>query len=757
MRKTLSRRAGRLALATAGTLVAVPLATPALAATDDNGREIEELIVEGSRISAFRIEDTSTAGIFDMPIEETPFNIGVITEDLIKERQLFTLRDAVLSNAAVKRSHSHSSTTANFNIRGFNLNADRLGYLINGVPVASFDAPPAHVSALERIEVLKGSAALYYGAGEPAGVINYVYKKPQTESKYAFSATAGQFDDYRIEADATGALGSERLTYRVTLGWRDSQGIVDYDYAKDFAPTVQLQWQATDATTIRLLGEYVEHEGNPLSQDAVFLGGDFIDAPKSAYYGFSTDYEEKESVGVQLHVDHAFSDSLKMRVQAGWKDGGRDAGNSGYAAELPLVFPGLNDPANGLLFRSVFDQRREAESEYLAAHVAWDVETGGISHQLVAGVNYSTSKITNIGNFNSPIAALFSGNLALLATIPPSVNVFNPTVVPFDHRTNFNDSPPFYRDVWEYDNLGLNLQDAIDIPALNLHVLLGLRYAESGAKTIESFLETGAPGTGFGPDTEESAWIPRVGVVYDLTDNHSIYASYGESFLPPFTNSLDRSGNPITDAEVGKQWEVGYRGELFDGGLSATVAAFDLRKENVIVPTGAPNISDLAGEQRSRGLEVDLTGRIGEFLDLFFSYAYVDTEVLDAGTGSQTEGERFAGVPLHKAVLWSNLDMDWTGISGLTLGYGLDYMSAGDAQALVDAATLSFGTIALPAQGVIHNANITYERDTDVGLFNAVLGVSNLTDREYVLNTTNTLFARRGQRRTVMLTTSISF
>ncbi|MEM6710213.1 MAG: TonB-dependent receptor plug domain-containing protein [Pseudomonadota bacterium] len=164
------------------------LSVAAHAAEDTTGntqaasdQQVEELVVEGTRLSSYRVEDTSTAGIFDMPIEETPFNIGVITEEFIKERQIFTLREAVLSNAAVKRTHSHSSTTASFNIRGFNLNADRLGYLINGVPVASFDAPPAHVSALERIEVLKGAAALYYGAGEPAGVINYVYKRPQAD------------------------------------------------------------------------------------------------------------------------------------------------------------------------------------------------------------------------------------------------------------------------------------------------------------------------------------------------------------------------------------------------------------------------------------------------------------------------------------------------------------------------------------------------------------------------------------------------
>lgn len=762
--KQTARSARSSASVLASALVALTVApTLVLAQSDgDNTRDedIEEVVVRGEKKSAYRVEDTSTAGIFDMALSDTPFNVGVITEEFIEDRQLFTLRDAVLSNASVTRTHSHSSTSAQFNIRGFGLNADRLGYLINGVPVAANDAPPAHVSALDRIEVLKGASTLYYGAGEPAGVINYVYKRPLAEARYSISTTVGEYSDYRAELDATGPLGSGELLYRFTLGWRDSESAVDFDYAKDLAPTFQLQWQPSDNTTLRFIGEYVDHESNPLSQDAIYLNGDYIDAPENTYYGFSTDYEEQESVGVQLHLDHVFSDTLKLRAQAGWKDGGRDAGNSGYMVPLPFVIPGINDPANGILARSAFDQRREAESQYLAAHLAWDTQTGGLDHEIVVGLNYSESEITNIGYFNSLIGVLprlLGGDFSVLATLPPSANVFDPVTVAYDHQTNFGDSPPFYRDIWQYDNLGLNFQDAISIPDWNLQLLLGLRYTTSGAETILSVEEDGSPGPGFGPDTDESALIPRVGAVYDFNDDQSIYFSYGETFKPPFTNSLDRNGNPITEPETGVQYELGWRGSFFDESLSATMAIYDLTKENIVVATGVPNVSDVSGEQRSRGVELDLTGRINDYWDLYFSYAYTSTEVIDAGTSSQTEGDRFAGVPRHKAVLWNNFSLEWTGISGLSFGYGIDYMSEALAGALIDPLALTFGNVATPAQGAVHNANLTYVTDTDFGNLNLNLGFTNVTDRDYVLNTSNTLFARRGQPRTVLLTATVTF
>lgn len=750
-----------LLLSTAAALALTPPTSTAQVEEDaDSSDSIEEVVVRGEKESSYRVEDTSTAGLFDMALSDTPFNVGVITEEFIEDRQIFTLRDAVLSNASVTRTHSHSSTSSQFNIRGFGLNADRLGYLINGVPVAANDAPPAHISALERIEVLKGASTLYYGAGEPAGIINYVYKKPLDEARYSISTTIGEYSDYRAELDATGPLGSDQLLYRFTLGWRDSEGPVDFDYARDFAPTIQLQWQPSENTTLRFIGEYVEHESNPLSQDAIFLNGSYIDAPENTYYGFSTDYEEQESLGVQLHLDHVFSDTLKLRAQLGWKDGGRDAGNSGYMVPLPFVIPGINDPANGILARSAFDQRREAESQYFAAHLAWDTEFAGLNHDIVVGLNYSENEITNIGYFNSLIGvlpALLGGDFSVLATLPPSANVFDPVTVSYNHLTNFGDSPPFYRDIWQYDNLGLNFQDAIEIPDWNLQLLLGLRYTTSGAETILSVREDGSLGPGFGPDTDESALIPRVGAVYDFSDTQSIYVSYGETFQPPFTNSLDRNGNPITEPEIGVQYELGWRGSFFNDSLATTLAVYDLTKENIIVATGVPNVSDVAGEQRSQGIELDLTGRVNDYWDLYFSYAYTSTEVVDAGSSSQTEGDRFPGVPRHKAVLWSNFSLDWTGITGLTFGYGVDYMSEALAGALVDPIALTFGNVVTPAQGVVHNANIGYVTDTDFGNLNLNLGFTNVTDRDYVLNTSNTLFARRGQPRTVLLTATMTF
>lgn len=734
---------------------AIPREVKPAAQLDQN---VEEVLVTGSHQS-FLATDANGATLFDMALDETPFNIGVIKEVLIDDLQYDDLIDAVLLNASVNRTHSHTDNAVQFNIRGFDLATDKLGYLVNGVPVASFDAPVAHISALESIEVIKGTAALYYGAGEPAGVINYNYKKPRAEAEYTIQASVGSYSERRAQLDFTGAFGSENLLYRFTLGWEDSDGVIDYDYSRDLAPTFQLLWSLSKNTQLRAIAEYAKYEGNPLSQDTIYLDGDYVEGPKGQYLGFSTDYEEQEHKALQLHLEHVLSEDLRLKLQAGIADSGREGGNSGYSLPFPITLPGISDTANGLLPRSAFDQSRSAENEYFAAHIEWVRNWGATEHSIVVGGNYSKAEVTNIGYFNSLFNALQqaqAGNPAALFALPPSLNVNNPVTVAYEHARNFGDTPPFYRDIWNYDNLGLNIQDKIDVPSLNLHVLLGLRYSRSGGDSVESIEEDGTVNP-VGFDTaDQSAWVPRIGVVYDINEQHSVYASYGESFNPPSVGSVNVNGQPITEAEEGEQLEIGWRGKFFDERLSTVLALYDLTKQNIVVPSGVPDISLLSGEQNSKGIELDITGSVTSGWELYFSYAYTNTEIIDAGTTGLGVGDRFAAIPEHSLVAWNRFSLDWTGIEGLSLGYGLDYSSKTFAGAL-DPVTISSSNVETDGQGLIQNANISYHRALANGKLNLTLGVSNLADRFYVINTNNTIFAKRGEPRTVLFTAAYTF
>lgn len=745
----------------------------------DDKVQLEEVeLTAGREVFTFAETNASTATMIDLSLEETPFNIGVVNEALIDDLQIDRLEDAILLNASVVRSHSHSSNATQYIIRGFSLQTDRAGYLVNGVPVSSFDAPPAHTSALERIEVLKGAASLFYGAGEPAGVINFVYKDPLPEEQYSIKTTVGSYDKYSAEFDATGPI-TENFFYRFTLGVQDSKGVVDYDYSKDFAPTLQFQWNPFEKTSIRLIAERVEHEGNPISSNVFYLNDDWLELSKSTYYGFSTDFEEQESDGIQLMLEQEITDDLKFVAQGGYKKGNREAGNSGYLIAPPglaipgpfLPIPGLQpvtDFDNGISSRSAFDQQRGSETSYAGGHFIWEKELAGMEHQLLIGANYSKTKIKNQGYFNSiagPVPVLLNpfstpaeqaAAFAQLFALPPAVNIFDPDNPAYDHLTNYEDSPPFTQTKLEYEEFGINLQDAINIPELNLSILAGLRYSESKSSQSESFGQDGAAGV-IRDDVSESAWVPRIGGVYGITDDHSIYASYAQSYLPQGGLAIDRNDNLITEPEEGTQYELGLRSSWFDGKLSSTIAIYDLTKENILGQDPIdPDASVLVGEVRSRGLEVDVTGQINDFWNIYLSYAYTDTEVIDAGTGTQGPGDRFLGVPYNKLVIWNSFDLDGIGLDGFTFGYGIDYMDDGYGNGPISA-TLTSSPTDLPAQGIIHNMNITYTTELDFGELYINLGVKNITDHFYVLNTTDVTFAKRGEPRTFYLTAGLTF
>ncbi len=213
----------------------------------------------------------------------------------------------------------------------------------------------------------------------------------------------------------------------------------------------------------------------------------------------------------------------------------------------------------------------------------------------------------------------------------------------------------------------------------------------------------------------------------------------------------------IKAPETGEQVEIGWRGSFYDDNLSATLAVYELTKNDVIVPTGIPNISEVAGEQRSRGVELDINGSIGTVWDIFFSYAYTDTEIIDAGTTSTTDGDPFLGVPEHKSVLWNSFSAAFLGLDNVTFGYVIDYASDYETSALTDVATLSFGPVGVDKQGFVHNINVAYSTDSSWGDLEVTVALRNLTDEWYVLNTSNAIFGKRGEPRSYLLTTTLNF
>ena len=703
---------------------------------------IEELFVIGRKTSGLRGDTATTATLLDAELKDIPLNIGVIPRGLIELVNARDTRRVIEQNASVVTRTGHVQSFQGIFIRGFSNNGELNGRLKNGVPFYGVDSPIADNSALERVEVLKGAAGLLFGAASPGGVLNYVYKAPQQDSAYSIDITAAEFDRYRTDLDATGALIADVLSYRFTLGFERNNSWQDFVYYDELAPTLQVQARLGERTGLYLLAESIAVDSNPSNQDTVFSNGRSgtpIELPIKTYLGHANDYAEEKTEQLQLTLNHQFTSDLGLMAQFGSNTTGREQGNTGY-----MGFGGAPTAA-GDVRRFQFDQRRTSDGRYAALHLTWAGEAWGLAHKALAGVNASENEMFNINGF-SRLSAPFAGPFVPGGVLPAftSVNIYNPVIAEYPHLRNFSSSPPFSHLRWVYRDRGLNLQDLVSYAPWNIKVLLGLRYSESELSFKKDTLHSGAQRPNPRKSSSADKWIPRLGVMWSATSAFDMFASYGESFNPQFNVAQGPDNTLLTDPEIGEQFEAGIRLRPFDERLSIALSAYQLRRRNVVRPNpDVPNTSVLDGEQQSRGVELDIAGSLSDAIEMYLSYAYIDTEILRAARAADN-GARFPAIPRHKLVFWT----EWNVWNGYSIAYGLDYQDAHNAD-LAGAAVVDGRSL--------HELRLRKTFSLEAIDISVEFAGRNLSDEVWYQNASTPIFIKRGEPRNFTATVRLDF
>jgi iron complex outermembrane receptor protein len=275
------------------------------------------------------------------------------------------------------------------------------------------------------------------------------------------------------------------------------------------------------------------------------------------------------------------------------------------------------------------------------------VKTGFVQHNLLFGAEYTQGTGVQISEF-----APFSG----------SFNEFQPIY------GNFPDNPgEFQLDFQSRDTsttVGIYAQNLISF-GKKVKLLVGGRYDWNFVKGEDLVLGETEP---FEADPV-GAFSPRVGIVYQPIEPVSLYANYSRSFLPSF--GVDRLGDPFKPV-IGQQFEAGVKGEFFNGKASATLAAYNITRQNDFVPdpVDPENFSTQVGEIRSRGIEFDLSGEPLPGLRLIATYALTDSKITE-DTRPEFVGERTINVPLHSGSLWAVYEVQKGSLQGLGLGAGV--------------------------------------------------------------------------------------
>ncbi|QQB32587.1 TonB-dependent siderophore receptor [Achromobacter deleyi] len=534
---------------------------------------------------------TATATRLPLTLRETPQSVTVVTRQKMDDFALTDINDVLQSTSSVVV-NSQGADGANFFSRGFALQMQYDG-MMNPIGIGENNISPAPDSAyLDRVEVLQGAAGLLAGAGEPGGTVNLVRKRPTGQFQAQLEAQVGSWDKRRLVGDVSGPLvASGKVRGRAVALWDDSDTFVDhaYDNKKGFYGVVDAD--ITPTTTIGASFQWQRNKGNnhlgvPTAPD----GGD-LRLRRSAFFAGANDGIDKEY--------RMYTVDLTQQLPAGWKLRASYSHNEAKADNASSYLYGTLDPATGNGLR-LYQQllKRDFSANSYDLHASGPVSLFGRDHELVFGVNASTLKARSRGYYG--------------AGMPVDIYRFDADIPRLDGPLAPWSKPNETLQRGAYGVARLNLADPLKL-ILGTRVS-GYEYRNEGVPTQK----------------ERGVVSPYAGLVYDIDGEHSAYVSYSDIFKPQ--DNLNASGGTV-DPIVGKNYEIGLKGEYLGGRLNTSAALFRLEQTNLAqtdpsVPYDESNICkgycySASGLVVSKGVDLGINGELSPGWQLGAGYTYV--------------------------------------------------------------------------------------------------------------------------------------
>ncbi|AFZ30226.1 TonB-dependent siderophore receptor [Gloeocapsa sp. PCC 7428] len=611
-----------------------------------------EIVVTGEQDEGYNPSSASTATRTDTPLRDIPFSIQVVPREVLEDRKVRNLNEAVETVSGVARGgglYGNGSITYNRIIRGFDQGFSGVTSFRNGFPDTDFFSL-LPIGTVEQIEVLRGPASVLFGAGEPGGIINFITRQPLDEPYYNATFAAGSYGLYQPSIDLSEPLtDNNSVLYRFIASYQgssDFQGFAD-SRLTTIAPS--LTFNLGERTELDLYYEYTHLYANPSAagtNTVILSDGSLPPRNFAPYYpGLSL---------LNVRVDR-FGYRLEHELNNDWRIRNNVALNLTHFRNDVAGFPSTVEDDR---FVGGFDASKDnyqRNNFFGQIDLVGEFGTGSISHQVLAGFDFN--RFSNEGN-----------NVDTDTPLPP-LDIRNPN---YDIPTPSYSTIPTFSDFnLVRRSYGVYLQDQIALLD-NLKLLIGGRY---DWVSTDLAVDLTTPGDVIDrPTRNDGAFSPRAGLVYQPSENVALYASYTRSFAP-----LSGFDNTSTDADViyepsrGTQYEVGVKADFLDSRLSATIAAYHLTRTNVLTPDpDDPTRSIQTGEQRSQGIEFDVTGEILPGWNVILSYALTNAEVTKDNTFP--EGNRLANVPENQASLWTTYTIQEGALEGLGFGLGLFYI-----------------------------------------------------------------------------------
>lgn len=674
-----------------------------------------------------------TIGKGEHSLKETPQSVTVMTRKMMDDQNLYTI-DQVMEKTPGITVYDSTMGGKYFYSRGFRMSGQ---YQYDGVPLdmgnlyVQADSFSSDMAYYDRVEVLRGAAGMMKGSGGTAGGVNFVRKRGLAAAHTDITLSGGSWDNYRGQLDTGGPLNaSGTLRGRAVIAEQSRHYFVDDANRKDQVYYGALDFDLNADTTLGLGVAYEDVDANPCWGGLPrYRDRSDLKLSRSTCLDPSWNTWRSQRTTVFSDVSHQLDEDWKLKVASVYTKNTQDIK---YAFASGAVTPGTN--TTGML-GSMYDYD---QVDYgLDAYVDGTFDAFGQQHELVLGMNASRS---NKDDFYS------------VAFLPQRQNVFNPDkFIPEPDDSYFIDNSsrggPVKSKTTQkglYSTLRLKLADPLTL-------VVGGRVSWYTSTTDSDFINTG---TSEHSSTRETGQVtPFAGVLLDLNENLTAYASYSDIFTPQ-GNYRSEDGSALKPL-VGQSYELGIKGAWLEGRLNGAFNLFrTIQKDqaqtdyNSSCPSSDGYCYVNAGRVRAQGFEAELSGEIIERLQLLAGYTYTQTKTLD-DIDSSLNGAAFNSyVPRHVLRLWGEY----------TLSGALERMSIG---AGVNAQSDNFRVS--PASGekidqagyAIWNGRIGYRIDDT---WSVALNGNNLFDKRYYTSIgTETFGNYYGEPRNFMVSVKASF
>lgn len=620
----------------------------------EDAQRLSEVIVTANRQNL----EAVTIGKQGINPMDLPQSSSIVTSRVIKEQQASRLSDVMKNVSGVAMGESRGSTAEKFFARGYSLGSN--DFFKNGSRYNSGSIP--EISTLERVEVLKGSAAMLYGNVTSGAIINLVTKRPEFENGGEISFRTGSFDSYKPTGDIYGPITKD-LAFRV-IGTFENNGSYRNNVKSDkYYINPSLLYKPGKNTDVLLQADYLKYDLTPDFGIGSLDGKIPTNIARSSSYNTPWAFNRVTQTTASATVDHKINDSWKLNIIGSYQLFHRNY----YSTER------IQADAGGDWSRFLTRSKTAEDYYTVQANFSGLLNTGKIKHRVLIGSD--ADKYLNTSHtFN-------------FQTAYDKINLLNPDKyqarvdMPFAQDSLRTEAPTF--------RMGYYVQDLIDLSE-KFKLLAGLRWSYQKAFSADIYnLVAGTRSKSNAASTVDQAFSPRFGIVYQPVKTASLFASYSNNFS--VNKGIDIYDQALRPSII-DQFEAGIKNDFLNGKLSANFTVYKIINNNLaqqaeFLKDGATintdsNIKELSGQTTSDGVEFELSGMIipGMRFMSGYSYNFMRFTKTSGTQGSYVEGERLVSNPAQTAnasVFYTFNSGKFTGIKIGASGYYIGKRSAG--------------------------------------------------------------------------------